>query len=62
MNDMIAHWLMLRAEAARCAMIKNAAMDQTKRELFALLAEQLGVLASEVERVITAKANCDNVS
>jgi hypothetical protein len=53
MEDIIAQWEKLRANAAECASMKNLATDKTTRDLFALLAEQLGVLASEVERVIT---------
>jgi hypothetical protein len=56
MKDMIAHWEKLHADAANCAMIRDFAKDATKRQLFARLSEQLGMLASEVERVITAKA------
>jgi hypothetical protein len=58
MKDMIAHWQKLQTDAVECAMISNLATDQAKRVLFAQLAAQLTTLASEVERVIAAKANC----
>jgi len=57
MKDMIAHWEKLQREAAECAMISNVATDATKRVLFAQLAAQLTMLASELERLITAGAN-----
>jgi hypothetical protein len=57
MKDVVAYWDKLRADAAECMTIRSLATDQPKRELFALLAEQLGMLASEVERVITAHTN-----
>ena len=42
----------LRAEAAACAAIRDETTDVGKRELFARLAQHLGVLAAEVERAI----------
>ncbi len=57
MKDMITHWEKLRADAAECAMIRDLAIDKGKRELFARLAEHLDVLANEIERAMTAKAN-----
>ena len=54
MDDIVvAQWEKLRANAAECASLKSFAKNKTTRELFALLAEQLDVLASQVERVIT---------
>ena len=55
MKDMQVHAEKLRADAAECKLICDLATDQQKRELFARLAEHLGVLAGEVERAITAK-------
>ncbi|WGD55585.1 hypothetical protein QA641_17890 [Bradyrhizobium sp. CB1650] len=52
MKDMKAQLERLRKEAAECALIRDLATDLKKRELFARLAEHLGVLASEVERAI----------
>ena len=46
MKDMVAHLEKLRADAAECAMIRDLAVDQRKRELFARLAEHLQVLAT----------------
>ncbi len=54
MKDMVAHLEKLRADAAECVMIRDLAVDQSKRELFARLAEHLQVLANEVERAIKA--------
>jgi hypothetical protein len=45
----------LRIDAEDCALISKLATDMQKRELFARLAEHLGVLASEVERAMAAK-------
>lgn len=55
MKDVIAHWEKLKAHADECATMRNLSTDEQKRELFALLAEQLGGLASEAERLITAR-------
>jgi hypothetical protein len=57
MKDVKAYWDKLRTDAVECAQIRNLATDKAKRELFALLAEQFATLASEVERVITAKVS-----
>ena len=55
MEDMMAHLEKLRINAEDCALISKLAIDLQKRELFARLAEHLGVLASEVERAMAAK-------
>jgi hypothetical protein len=52
MNDMQAHLEKLRTDAAECALIRDLATDKAKKELFALLADHLGVLAAAVERAI----------
>jgi hypothetical protein len=57
MKDMLAHWEKFQADAAECALISNRAFDKTKRELFARLAVELTMLASELERAITARSN-----
>ena len=57
MKDMLAHWKKLEADAAECALIRDLATDEAKLRLYTLLSEQLQTLASEVERVITAKVN-----
>jgi hypothetical protein len=54
MKDMQAHVEKLRQDAVECASISKLATDEQKRELFARLAEHQKVLASEVERAITA--------
>ncbi len=55
MKDIIAHWEKIRAHAVDCAMTRDCSVDPTKRELFKRLAVQLEMLASELERVITAR-------
>jgi hypothetical protein len=50
---MAAHIEKLRIDAEDCALISR--YQTQKRELFARLAEHLGLLASEVERTIAAK-------
>jgi hypothetical protein len=55
MEDMKAHLEKLRLDAEDCALISKLATDMQKRELFARLADHLGVLASEVERALVAK-------
>jgi hypothetical protein len=55
MEDMTAHLEKLRIDAEDCALISKLTTDMQKRELYARLAEHLGVLASEVERAIAAK-------
>jgi hypothetical protein len=52
MKDMQTHLEKLRTDAAECALIRDLATDPAKKELFALLAEHLGVLATAVERAI----------
>ena len=54
MKDMLAHWEMLRADAAEFALIRDLATDAEKRELYTLMAEQITMLAAEIERVLTA--------
>jgi hypothetical protein len=54
MKDMRAHLEKLRSDAAECAMIRDLATDQTKRELFTRLAVHLETLALEIERAIAA--------
>ncbi len=56
MKDMVAHLEKLRADAAECAMIRDLAVDQRKRELFARLAEHLQVLANESSLFVMALA------
>ena len=54
MKDMLGHLEKLRADAAECALIRDLATDQAKKDLFARLAQHLEVLAGEVERAINA--------
>ena len=56
MKDMQVHAEKLRADAAECKLISDLATDPQKRELFARLADHLGVLAGEVEHAIVAKS------
>lgn len=55
MKDMEQHLLKLRADAEECSNISRWATDPRKKDLFAKLAQHLGVLAREVERAIAAK-------
>ena len=55
MQDLMAHLEKLRIDAEDCALISKLATDMQKRELFARLAEHLGVLASEVERAMATR-------
>jgi len=52
MQDMLARLEKLRQEAAECGLIRDAATNPKKRDLFDRLAAHLTVLASEIERVI----------
>jgi len=54
MQDLQAQLQRLRADAAECAVIRDHATDQTKRELFARLAVHLETLAREVEPAMGA--------
>jgi hypothetical protein len=54
-QDMQAHLEKLRADATECRVISDLMSDKEKKELFARMAEHLGVLASEVERAIKTK-------
>ena len=54
MKDMLAHWEKLQADAVECGLIRDRATDEVKRELYARLAESFRIMATEVERVVTA--------
>jgi len=54
-EDMIRHLEKLRSDASECALIRDLAIDKTKRELFARLEEHLATLAKEVERALAAR-------
>jgi hypothetical protein len=55
MQDMQAHLRKLHLDAVDCALISKLATDPQKKELFDRLADQLAMLASELERAIEAK-------
>lgn len=57
MRDMQAQLEKLRTDAAECALIRDLATDQKKRELFSRLADHLEKLAQEVERAISAQGS-----
>ncbi|ANW03107.1 hypothetical protein LMTR13_26160 [Bradyrhizobium icense] len=57
MKDLQKHLKKLRTDAAECKLISDLATDLEKRELFARLTDHLSVLASEVERAISAKVS-----
>lgn len=50
MKDYQASLEKLRKDAAECALIRDLATDQTKRDMFDRLARHLNELAKEVER------------
>ena len=54
MRDYLASVEKLRADAAEAAIIRDLAIDKTKREMFARLHEHLNRLADEVERTMKA--------
>ncbi len=55
MIDMHAALKKLRADAADAAVIRDAATDSVKRELFDRLSVHLATLATEVERAIAMR-------
>jgi hypothetical protein len=56
MRDMQAILEKLRTDTAEAALIRDLATDRRKRELFTKLADQLAMLAAEVQRTIAAPA------
>ena len=54
MKDMRIHLEKLRAQVAECELIRDLATDKAKRELFNRTAEHLKVLASQIERAMSA--------
>ena len=56
MIDMQASFVKLRADAADAALIRDAATDHAKRELFDRLATHMATLATEVERAIATRS------
>jgi hypothetical protein len=52
MKDYLAQAEKLRKDAAECALIRDLATDQAKRDLFDRLASHLMVLADQVEQAI----------
>jgi hypothetical protein len=57
MKNLVAHWELIRTEAANCAKLKDLVRDSTEQAVLAWLAEQLDTLALELERVITANTH-----
>ena len=55
MEDLLSHWEKLRTEAAEFALLRDLATDAKRRELYTLMADVLTMLASEIERMLTAK-------
>ncbi|WP_234681124.1 hypothetical protein [Bradyrhizobium monzae] len=45
----------LRKDAAECALIRDLATDKAKQELFGRLADQLNVLADQVETAMNER-------
>jgi hypothetical protein len=56
MIDMQASLEKLRADAADAALIRDAAIDAAKRELFDRLSTHMATLATEVERAIATRS------
>jgi hypothetical protein len=52
MKDYLAQVEKLRKDAAECALIRDLATDQAKRDLFDRLHSHLTVLADQVEQAI----------
>jgi hypothetical protein len=55
MKDYQAHLEKLRKDAAECALVRDLATDEAKREMFDRLARHLDQLADEVERVMNVR-------
>ncbi|MBT1517510.1 hypothetical protein KIP88_45315 [Bradyrhizobium sp. SRL28] len=55
MKDYQAHLEKLRKDAAECALVRDLATDQAKREMFDRLAKHLDQLADEIARAIKAQ-------
>lgn len=54
MQDHLDHLEKLRKDAAECALVRDLATDQRKRDLFDGLAQHLSRLADEVEHAMKA--------
>lgn len=52
MNDMMEHLEKIQVLIIECEMIRDAATDPKKRELFARLAEYHKTLATEIQRAM----------
>ena len=61
MKDMVTHLEKLRRDAAECELIRDLAIDKTKRELFDKLASHLKMLAADVERAMAASHPPDTI-
>lgn len=57
MKDYLTHLEKLRRDAANCALVRDLATDNAKREMFDRLARHLNQLADEVERAMK-EASC----
>jgi hypothetical protein len=55
MKDYQAHLEKLRKDAAECALVRDLATDEAKREIFDRLARHLDQLADEVERAMNVR-------
>jgi hypothetical protein len=60
MQDFQASLERLRKDAAEYALIRDLAMDQTKREMFDRLSQHLNRLADEVERAMAQTSGREN--
>lgn len=57
MKDYLAQVEKLRRDAAECALIRDLATDQAKREMFDRLASHLTILADQVEMAMMQRKN-----
>ena len=55
MKDYQAHVEKLRQDAAECALVRDLATSEAKREMFDRLARHLDQLADEVERAMNVR-------
>ena len=60
MKDYQASVEKLRKDAADCALIRDLATDQKKRDLYDRLAQHLNRLADEVERAMSKPSGPEN--
>jgi len=60
MQNIVVRLARLRKDAAECERLRDLAIDKKQRELFGKLADQLNMLAAEVECTIAASRALDS--